>query len=560
MRHFLKWLIGCLAIAGIGVALYAQSNSEQALLVFVLVSFVLLLGGNYALRWLKPNLEQELPPVAAYDDIDAYRDALLMEDPDEEKLTAEFAEANAKTEDELYLVFARLAGVKTGADFRAQIARVVADNHLTPLDAEGVDRLAAQIDEKDLRGKSFERTAGVALARMVRADIDVTYAGTSWMGGTPTLGKRAWPRDLSERAMHHLAQIDLATLPVGKRPEGLPEKGALAFFMTVAGERPYQARVIYLPKIGDMATDPPVDLIPIYDGPDWASHVKGHAREAAPVTFPRWPVEMVPLPLSRQDSDHDARQVIADLFPQQSSARLTPGSYAAKVPDFNRPWFWETAQRFAHSVRDARDDIPLTTRAIQKRIQNLGHTYQIDLDTVRNDAKAFSQYVDEVSAWAVSHEPWDRMTQQDADMLDYYFEHVREPNGAKARFEPFYKDTENELKALSDVTEATLLTAVHEVPEVFAKLPRVVRDDVDVRYRLASKNCWHQMFGLGTQMTSAALHYTHHHLLLQLHSDALLHWSWGEAGIVQFWISEEALRQQKWEAVEVTFESGALSA
>jgi uncharacterized protein YwqG len=63
------------------------------------------------------------------------------------------------------------------------------------------------------------------------------------------------------------------------------------------------------------------------------------------------------------------------------------------------------------------------------------------------------------------------------------------------------------------------------------------------------------MFGLGFKIGSAASTHTHHHLLLQLHSDQLVNWMWGDRGVVQFWISEEDLLAQNWDAVEMTLES-----
>ena len=551
-------MIGCVAILAIGVAGYAQNIGNETLLQQVLIVFIILLAAMYVLRRLTPKPVMFESLGEDTNDMEVYRSALQAQEayrnPIGPSTIADeiIVDDGADTEDELYLVFARLDGVKTGAQFRDRASQIIEEHDLTPLSDSEIDRLADFIDTKDLRGQSFIRTPGVAFARQVRADIDIEYAGTSWLGGTPTLGDLHWPRDENGKAMHHLAQIDLATLPISKRPEGLPETGALAFFMTTSDDFPYPARVIHIPEIGDTASEPPDNADPIYHGAHWGKFIKGHAREDAPMTFPRWPVEMIPLPMTNPNNDRDARHFIADLFPQQSASELTPSSYRDALPDFARPWFWDTAHRVANSLRIAREDFPKTAKLLQTMVDEHGEQHQPALDALLNDQVEFSNFVDEVSIWAVSHEPWDQMTIQDAHMLAYHFEQVKDTRKQKARFRQFYSGTAGELSGLYEATEATLMAAANGPPDVFACLPRRVRDDIDTKYRMASKDRWHQMFGLGAQAKTAAADHTHHHLLLQLHTDQFHNWDWDDGGVVQFWISEDALRKQDWDKIDLT--------
>ncbi|MEJ8560511.1 DUF1963 domain-containing protein [Yoonia sp. GPGPB17] len=172
-----------------------------------------------------------------------------------------------------------------------------------------------------------------------------------------------------------------------------------------------------------------------------------------------------------------------------------------------------------------------------------------------NQQDEFSAFVDEVSIWAVSHEPWDEMTADDISVLEGYFGQVRDIGRQPAPFKPFYQFTQGELLSGQEATTATLVAAANASPEVFAKLPFEVRDDIDTKYRIASKGRWHQMFGLGTEFNTAVADHTHHHLLMQLHSDQLVNWMWGDGGVVQFWITEEDMLAQNWDAVELTVES-----
>lgn len=539
MRQLLRKIVGILALITIGLGLYAIYLDRIDLQLLVIAALVLLVLAVFKLRLFQRDNRPN-----------KWRTKVVKSDED----ISDFPEATANTEDELYLVFARLDGVKTGEEFRERVDSIIAEHHLSPLNAGDIDRLAAEIDTKDLRGKSFVRSSGIAFVRQMRAEIDVDYAGVSWLGGLPTLSDLAWPRDDFGRAMHHLGQIDLSTIPAPILPAGMPTTGAMAFFMTVTNEGPYQGKVIHLPQIGHTATEPPEDLRPIYDGPDWGYYVKGHAREAAPNTFPRWPVDLILLPMADQNRDDDAREVIADLLPLQSETDLSPTTYQNSHPDFAGPYFWDTAHRVTNSLRIARDDIPQTIYATEKRMQDFGGHHKADLDTLQNHQLAFSQFVDEVSIWAVTREPWERMSKADTEMLHTYFSRVREIGGQKAPFQPFYRYTQGELLSVDEAARATLVAAANSAPEVYATLPEKVRDDIDTKHRLASKGRWHQMFGLGHEVQSAVSDHTHHHMLMQFESDQLLNWIWGDTGVVQFWISEDDLLAQNWDGVALTLE------
>lgn len=552
LRIFFLMSFAVVALGALAAGYYAFMNNDLGMMFIVLAVFLVLIGLAYARGLFKreSNLKSARPkkrkdaPVAR--EVTPFR--LRAQEPED------LPDPASGTEDEIYLVFARLDGVKTGVEFRERINQIAAGHELPTLSAGDIDRLAAQIDTKDLRGQAFVRTPGIALARQLRGEIDIEYAGTSWLGGIPTLNDAPWPRDRRGRAMHHLAQIDLSTLPITRLPKGLPTSGALAFFMTTSSDAPFSAKVLHLPKIGDTATEPPDDLVPVYHGPDWGNYIKGDSRDAAQVTFPRWPMDMIALPMANQNKDDDARELIADLLPRQAATTLSPENYRETNPDFAGPYFWESAHRVVNSLRSARDDIDVTIAATQKRVQDGDTKYQASLDTLYNDQADFSKFVDEVSLWAVSHGPWDVMSATDAVKLQDYFAQVRDMRSGSAPYQPFYKYSQCELMGLHEAATATLIAAVNGPPEVFAQLPEDVRSDVDTEYRLAAKDRWHQIFGLGTKPKGGGPRHTHHHLLLQLHSDQFLHWKWGDKGALQFWITDDALAAQDWDQVEITID------
>lgn len=63
------------------------------------------------------------------------------------------------------------------------------------------------------------------------------------------------------------------------------------------------------------------------------------------------------------------------------------------------------------------------------------------------------------------------------------------------------------------------------------------------------------MFGRGVDIQGVVDERAADYLLLQLVYDDLMEWKFGDMGAYQFWISPAALQQQRWSAVELTFEA-----
>ena len=89
----------------------------------------------------------------------------------------------------------------------------------------------------------------------------------------------------------------------------------------------------------------------------------------------------------------------------------------------------------------------------------------------------------------------------------------------------------------------------------YAALPEPVRALINRDYLLPPGG-WHQMFGRGIEIqgNSSAMREEGYIMLLQLTHDDLMHWSFGDNGVYQFWISPADLAQRNWAAVRMTFE------
>jgi Domain of unknown function (DUF1963) len=160
---------------------------------------------------------------------------------------------------------------------------------------------------------------------------------------------------------------------------------------------------------------------------------------------------------------------------------------------------------------------------------------------------AFRQLVHETSEWCSGRDPWNFMTPADIAQFD-----VRLKCAAK-EFKDFARPyVQTRLEDLEGVTLRTLATADDRG---YATLPEQVRALINEECLLPPGG-WHQMFGRGIEIqdTSAAMREDGHIMLLQLAHDEMMHWSFGDCGVYQFWISPENLARRNWSAVQMTFE------
>lgn len=159
----------------------------------------------------------------------------------------------------------------------------------------------------------------------------------------------------------------------------------------------------------------------------------------------------------------------------------------------------------------------------------------------------FERFVDETAAWVAGRDPWALMAVDEIERL----------NAAMARSRDEFGDFTRYIVAsrIEDLETATLRAMLTGPDQAYAALPDSVRDMVNRDYLLPS-GVWHQMFGVGEEIqgNSCAMREEGYIMLLQLTYDDLMHWSFGDNGVYQFWIAPDALRRQDWSAVKMTFE------
>ncbi len=152
--------------------------------------------------------------------------------------------------------------------------------------------LQAILDEVEaMPGKEDRAETLPAWALQLRSPFEAARPVTSWLGGLPKAPSGfAWPRDADGKPLHFVGQIDLSDVKpepeTGARPAGLPEAGAMLFFVTAPHRKPpFAIRVLSeadLARAGEIAA--PADLETLQASHFWVEDK----------TFPNWPVDLVP--------------------------------------------------------------------------------------------------------------------------------------------------------------------------------------------------------------------------------------------------------------------------
>jgi hypothetical protein len=517
-----KITFGLAAIAGIGAAFYGKITDSVPIMLGALALTVPMLAMIYLAGRKRPL---PAPPPA--------REPVLPPAPDE-----------------VYLATAMLNDLDTGAAFAARINKIAPRVKLPLLGPTDLARLGAVIDARKSKQDSFRMAPPVALVRQARRAVDVTRDGTSWLGGLPALGAQDWPRAPDGVPLHHLAQIDLASMPPGHVPPEAPREGSLCFFLGTAKTTADHHRVLHVPAGIRTPTPPPRDLPALFADPDWGYYITGHTLADAPRVFPRWPVDFHPLPAGIADS----AAVMAATFPDTKSSLLTADTYAKAAPALARPWLWDTAQRVVNSLILAGEDATQAIADARKRVADFGERYEAELSFMVENETAFRRYVQAAEKWVAGRDPFTPMAPDDIALLETLFAQIKTPQNRLPSYALFYRYSRGHMNRLRDARNATLMTLAQAEPAVYDLLPEVVKADLDTHHRLPSQGRWHQMFGHGTDVQGAPELHAHDHLLLQLHSDSLLHWMWGDMGVVQFWISTDDLAAERWDKVAMTIE------
>ena len=156
----------------------------------------------------------------------------------------------------------------------------------------------------------------------------------------------------------------------------------------------------------------------------------------------------------------------------------------------------------------------------------------------------FLRFVQETSTWVEARDPWAFMTDADIEQL-----HARLKR-ATTEFKELARYARTRIEDLETITLRALASADDRT---YATLPQQVRNVINREYLLPC-GVWHQMFGTGCQIQDGSMREEGYIMILQLNYDDMMHWTFGDDGVYQFWMSPDDLANQKWGAAQMTFD------
>lgn len=428
------------------------------------------------------------------------------------------------------------------------------------------DRLARSEEDGMTAERAPSFLAPVMLIRKPRQRERDWFADSSWLGGLPRLGDRAWPRDTTGAPLPFAAQIDLADLANATPGALLPTAGSLAFFLGTGA-------VVAVSDGPNDFTDPPADLPPAFD--EGGRPFPATTSRLSRWFFPLWPVDLVGLDLPQDAVDGD-EAAVADAMEtqiQRHAALRDHPFYAVGVGAPVEALWWHSVIHLADQLQEALAACaqPIADRraALERQLATLK---QLQADPaadpdVLEDAQDTAEYlaealedtqaqcaalpsmVDALEGFIAGREPWVQLTAEELEVVRDILAEVHERFGEIVRG--------HVPGSLAQLATLTVRAMVSGPPEALAALPDAVLERLNAEYRLPPL-AQHQMFGPPVDTQAARLDHREDILLLQLAYDDLMEWNWGEAAVFQFWISPEDAAAGNWQAARLTFEDGGM--
>ena len=424
----------------------------------------------------------------------------------------------------------------------------------------------------------------IVLRRRERRNENDWLKAKNWFGGLPRISPDQWPRDpATDIPLHFLAWIDLSDLPAGQWPTGLPENGALAFFCdTDFDGRVGASRVIFEPEPTRFPPcEPPEGTPPLYG--EEASHYhfpEFENLDVAPRHFNRWPIELIRegpvnreagevgryFHVSKLDNAPPAWEAVRRLCRQfgQQLERWSgyhdalPRRDRQKLMSYRTPYMFDFARaKLGRLLQRLRGKVDFSMGGQTYRIYNT-HRWETSLEErdralmdlryhERGRAEFFlarpevEDVLSRLAAAAAENERWQRIP---ATLHDKILSFLREAKIARIC------DTD-----LRDSWRRCVIDMATMPREVFDRLSPELKDGI-------ARTCapdWakfyrHQIFGTGLNIQGAVDENRGQVMLLQLSSDQMLRWEWGDAGVLQFWISLDDLGEQRFDRCYMTME------
>lgn len=395
----------------------------------------------------------------------------------------------------------------------------------------------------------------VVLVRKPRERERDWFADTSWLGGLPRLGSALWPRDDRGRPLPFAGQIDLVDLAYAAPGNPIPATGSLAFFLG-------SGAVVLVPEGAHDFSDPPEGLTPAFD--EGGAPFPARASRLSRWFFPFWPVDLVALDPGAAASE----QAMAAQLRKTAALRDHP-FYAAGVGAPVEALWWHSVIHLADQLHEAlaasARPIAAQRAALDRKLDALvrleadagsapeavDHARQTaeylaeELEETQEQSAALPDMVEALEQFIAGRDPWAPLSPEELEVVADLLSEIHERFGELVRH--------HVPGSLAQLATLSVRAMVSGPPEALAALPGAMLERINREYRLAPVD-QHQMFGppAGPHAARGGGDI----LLLQLAYDDMMEWSWGEAGLYQFWIGAEDAAAGNWAAARLTFENG----
>ena len=393
----------------------------------------------------------------------------------------------------------------------------------------------------------------IVLARKARDDEDKWQAARSWLGGLPTIDPGNWPRsNETGLPMHHLAQIDLAELPRGRKLPMLPKSGSLSFFAdTQVEDDDLEVAVIFTSgrQQGALA-EPPSDCTAL-GGNQWYYERFNHGyadQVEAPRVCRRWPIEFLHATLG------DDAEAFDESYNGEMDRLVGPAPKGLHLFEHGQ-WRdlatgvfpWAVVQRITNDVRYAMSE--------------------------HNDGRAFKPYPWVTDTPEAHEAKWQARDSELSGARAFIRRWSAELQG-RDLFDPlgevgaiFEQDVLEVYRTVSlrfgggtspirDAASEVYRDMLVGPRDVFERIPGDIRNYLmHDRRRSGWGETMHQMFGVGPHVQYDPDEFDGSEvLLLSIQSDDMMSWCWGDVGQISFRISSFDLRLRRWHKAWGLFE------
>ncbi|MEO9876748.1 MAG: DUF1963 domain-containing protein [Anderseniella sp.] len=392
------------------------------------------------------------------------------------------------------------------------------------------------MSDDDFPGVPSAHKEPLILARMKRDNENAWSSATSWLGGLPQIAPDQWPRSPNTNLpLHHLAQISLAALPEGPWTETLPRAGNLNFFAeTDLQDDDIASKVIFTPEPSTYDhLSPPADCPPIF-GADWFYYVfDAVTADDVARQFRRWPIEFL-----MEESGLGSKPSSVHLFSHTRIEDVDIGQFP-----------WDAARRL---VVDAEYVLSIH----EKKRQYVPSTWNRDTEEEHDKkwSKANKQiaglrtFISDWRPLVEANDTWQPLGTENADLLEQATKEFVPIDVCRLR----HGSGTTPLRAAASDSFRDMLVGPRSL---YDQIPVYIREylENDRRRTGWSPRTHHQVFGIGEGIHGHG-DYVSDAILLQVVSDDMMSWLWGDAGYIQFWIRRNELAKGNWGAATALFQ------